>query len=135
MVFHADSSYKSRNEPPARDIVDHGIFLGDGERIIHQRKSSAEHGNLGLFGGACQGTRDDAGRGHQPVGCLVVFVHANAIISKCVRKFQFTQVAGVELFSFLGIIIAVRRDPKAFYLLKNGAPMQFGLMRDAQKIG
>ena len=42
MVFGADASHKAGDNPAVRNVVEHRVFFGDVQRIIHQRQGAAE---------------------------------------------------------------------------------------------
>ena len=46
MIFGADAAHETGDQPAAGDVVEHGEFFGDHERIVQQRQRAAEHGDL-----------------------------------------------------------------------------------------
>ena len=46
MVLGADAAHEAGDQAPAADVVEHGEFLGDRQRIVEQRQGAAEHRDL-----------------------------------------------------------------------------------------
>src|SRR5499426_1134222 len=67
------------DQPPARDAVEHGVLLGERERMLAQAEGVAEDRDLRGLGPARERGRHHHRRGHQPIGVLVMLVDGNAV--------------------------------------------------------
>ncbi len=118
MILRADAAHEAGDQPPARDVVEHGVFLGHHQRIVEQRQRTAEHCDPDVLGAARERPRHDAGDRHDAVGVLVVLVDADAVEADLVGVFDLVQIAVVELVADLGIVIAIgQRHPGRVVLL------------------
>ena len=112
MIFGADPAHEAGDEAAARDVVEHREFLGDHERVVHQRQRPAEHGDR-AFRAPRERTGDHARRRHQTVGVLVMFVDAETVEAGLVGKLEFVEVAVVERVPLDRIVVAVgQRHPR-----------------------
>lgn len=109
IIFRADAAHKTRDDAPARHLVEHGEFLRDIHRIVHQRQRAAKNGDLGLARRARQRRGDQVGSGHQAIGGGVMFVDADAVEAELVRKLEFADVAVVDPGALRGIEIGIRQ--------------------------
>src|SRR5262249_43993914 len=101
-VFGADAAYEAGDDAAATEMIEHGEFLGHRHRIAYQRQRAPEDRDLRLFGRACERGRNEVGRRHQPVGGLMMLVHADAVEAEPVGELELADISGVELFTDRG---------------------------------
>jgi len=63
--YSARSPHKAGYQPPTRNVVDHREFLGDHERVIHQRQRAPEYGEA-AFRAPRKRAGDEPGVGIKP---------------------------------------------------------------------
>ena len=66
VIFGADAAHEARDQPPAREVVEHGVFLGDHQRVVEQRQRAAEDRELGALDAARERAGEHAGIGIMP---------------------------------------------------------------------
>ncbi len=76
---HRRADREARDQPAARNHVDHGEFFRHAGRLIVQRQRIAHHANQRIAGAARQRRSDQIGRRHQPVAVGMVLVAAHRI--------------------------------------------------------
>ena len=112
VILGSDAAHETRNHPPAREIVEDGIFLRDHERVVEEGQRAAEDGQLGALDAARERAGKNARDRHHAVGGLVVLVEAHAVEAELVGKLHLVEIVVVELGALLRIIIAVGKgDP------------------------
>ena len=99
-----------RHQPAAGHAVEHGVFLGDPDRIV-DGDEVADHGDLRLRRLIGEGAADNVAVGHQAVGAEVVLVAAHPVKAAFLRFDHALHVAAVELVRPLGIEIPVGKRP------------------------
>ena len=112
VIFGADAAHETRDQPPAREIVEDRVFLRDHERIVDERQRAAENGELGALDAARERAGENARDRHHAVGGLVMLVEADAVEAELIGKFHLIEILVVELGALLRVVMAVReRDP------------------------
>ena len=109
VVLGADAAHHAGDQPPAGDAVDHGVLLGERERMLAQAEGVAEDRDLGVLGAARQRGRHHHRRGHQSVGVLVMLVDGDAVVAELGDELELVEVAVVELVALLRVEIGVRQ--------------------------
>ncbi len=92
-IFGADAADEAGDDAAAADLVEHGEFLRQRDRIIHQRQRAPEDRDLRLLGRARERGRDQVRRRHQPVGGLMMLVDADAVEAELIGELQLADVA------------------------------------------
>ncbi len=112
VIFGADTAHEAGDEAAARQVVEHGVFFRDHERIVEERQRAAENGDLGALDRTRQRAGQQARNRHHAVRRLVVFVEADAVEAKLVGQFHLVKVLVIKLRALFGIVIAVgKRHP------------------------
>ena len=112
MVFRADASHETADQPATGNDVDHRMLLGHGERMRSQRQRTAQDADLYPLRATRQRRSGDDRRGHQPVRRLVMLVHRHRVETERLAVFQLVQVAVVELVALFRVEMPVRQiDP------------------------
>ncbi len=101
VILGADAAHEARDEAAAREVVEHRVFFGDHQRIVHQRQRAAEDRDLGALDAARQRAGEQAGRRHHAVGGLVVLVEADAVEAELVGKLHLVEILVIELGALL----------------------------------
>ena len=115
---HRGADREARDQPPARQHVEHGELLGHAQRRIVERDRVAEHDQRRLRGPARQGRRHDVGRRHQAVGVGVVLVDADAVEAHLLGIFELVEILVIGDVAELGLVHAVGQvDPDRAVLL------------------
>ena len=118
VIFGADAAHEARDDAAAREIVEHRVFFGDHQRIVHQRQRAAEDRDLRLLDAARERARERTGRRHHAVGGLVVLVEADAVEAEPVGQLHLVEILVIELGAFFRIVVAVGiGDPGGAVLL------------------
>ena len=76
---HRRADREARDQPAARDAVDHGELFGHARRRIVERQRIAHDAERGVGGAPRQRRGDQVGRGHQPVAVGMMLVHADGV--------------------------------------------------------
>ena len=118
-ILRPHPAHKAADEPPAGDDVDHGVFFGQGQRILAQAEGVAQNGDAPL-GAPRQGRGHDHGRGHQPICALVMLIDAHAVKAQFVGQLQLVKIAIVELMAHERVeMIVGQHHPGAAIFLAN----------------
>ena len=107
IILGPDAAHEAGDEAAGGDVVEHGEFFGDHERIVEQRQRAAEHGDLAARRAARERAGHDARDRHQAIGVLVVLVHAHAVEAGGVGEFELVEIAVVKLVADLRIVIGI----------------------------
>jgi hypothetical protein len=108
VIFGADAAHETRDQPPAREIVEDGVFFRHHQRIVEERQRAAENGELGAFDAARQRPGENAGYRHHAVSGLVMLIEADAVEAELVGKLHLIEIVVIELGALLRIVMAVR---------------------------
>ena len=116
--IHRGSDREARDQPSARNHVEHREFLGDANRRIVKRYRIPEHHQVGVARAPREGGRHDIRRRHQAVCILMMLVDAEPVEAHRVGVFQLIEVVVVEAMTDFRIVqIARDIDPHAVILL------------------
>ena len=107
MIFGADAAHEAGDDAAAGEVVEHRVFFGDVQRIVHQRQRAAEDGDLGVLDAARQRAGEHARHRHHAVGGLMVLVEADAVEAELVGEFHLVEIVVIELGAFLRIVMVV----------------------------
>ena len=101
VIFGADAAHEARDEAAARQVVEHGVFFRDHQRIVEQRQRAAEDRELGALDRARQRAGQHARDRHHAVGGLVVLVEADAVEAELVGELHLVEILVIELGALL----------------------------------
>lgn len=106
MVFGADASHKAGDNPAVRNVVEHRVFFGDVQRIIHQWQGAAEdrHFHIAVARAVNQNGRDEIGRRHHPVSGLMMLVDADAVEAALAGIDQLLDIFAIKRRPALGVV-------------------------------
>ena len=76
---HRRADGEARDQPSARDAVDHRELFGHACRRIVERERVAHHAERGVGGAPREGTGNEVRRRHQPVAVGMMLVHADRV--------------------------------------------------------
>src|SRR5262245_25167690 len=108
VIFGAEAAHETRDQPPAREIVEDGVFFRDHERVVDERQRTAENGELGALDAARECTGENAGNWHHAVGGLVMLIEADAVEAELVGKLHLIEILVIEFRTLLRIVMPVR---------------------------
>jgi hypothetical protein len=135
-IFRADAAHEAGDQPPTGDHVDHGVLLGECERMLAQAKGVAEDGDAAVARAPGQRRRHHYRRRHQPIGVLMVLVHADAVEAELGAKLELIEIAVVERVPLLRVVIAVGQDnpDRAVFLLHAEIEIRVGHQVEAHDL-
>ena len=107
MIFRADAADETGDQPALGDIVDHRVFFGDLQRVLAQRNSAADDGDLGPAGAPAEGGCGNDRRRHGAIGILVMLVYRQDVVAQLLAILELIQIAIIELRALLGVVVAV----------------------------
>ena len=100
------------DEPATGDVVDHGELLRHPRRRVVQRERVADDADLHPRRLAGEDGAHQVGRGHEPVGVLMVLVDADTVEAELVGVDELVEVPVVDLVTDLRVVQGVGdRDP------------------------
>ena len=112
VVVHRGADRESGDEASARHHVEHGHFLGHAGGRVVERDRLAEQQDRHVLGAAREGGGHQLGRGHHPIGVLVMLVDADAVEAERGRVFELVEVLVIDAVAFDGVVEAgVDIDP------------------------
>ena len=115
---HRGADRKARDQPSARDAVEHREFFGDAHRRIIERDGIAEHDEADVLGPARQRGGDDVRARHQAVAVLVMLVAADGVEADVGGIFEEIEIGVVDLVALHRIEqLLVDVDPDRTVLL------------------
>jgi hypothetical protein len=120
VILGADAAHETCNQPPAREVVENGIFFGDHQRIVDERQRAAENGELGALDAARKSAGEHAGDRHHAVGGLVMLVEAHSVEAEPVGELHLIEIVVIELGALARIVMAVREGDPGGAVLRNG---------------
>ncbi len=109
VIFGADAAHEAGDETAACEVIEHGVFLGNHQRIVEERQRAAEYRELCPLDAARECTGEDAGDRHHAVGGLVMLVEADPVEAKGVGELHLVEIFVIEPGAFFGIIETVRQ--------------------------
>ena len=101
--IHRRADRETRDQPAARDAVDHRELFGDAGRRIVEGERIAHDAERGVGGAARQRRGDQVGRGHQPVAVGMVFVDADCVVTELGGVFELVHEVVVHVMRAAGI--------------------------------
>src|SRR5437016_8733984 len=112
VILGADAAHETRDQPPAREIVEDRVFLRDHERIVDERQRATENCELGALDAARERAGENAGDRHHAICRLVMLVEAHAVKAELVGELHLIEILVIELGALLRVVMPVReRDP------------------------
>jgi hypothetical protein len=108
VIFGADAAHETGDQPPAREIVEDGVFFRHHQRIVEKRQRAAENRELGALDAAREHAGEHARNRHHAVCGLVMLVQADAVETERVGIFHLVEIFVVEAGALFGIVMAVR---------------------------
>jgi hypothetical protein len=120
VIFGADAAHEAGDEAPARQVVEHRVFFGDHQRIVHQRQRAPENGDLGALDRTGERTGEHARRWHHAVGGLVMLIEANAVEAELVGQLHLVEILVIEVRALFRIVVAVGKGNPGRAVLLDG---------------
>ena len=107
VIFGTDAAHEAANDPAAREIVEHRVFFGDEDRIVHDRQRAAQNRDLDLLGPLDERACDQVRRRHHAIGILMMLVDTDPIEAKPFAIDQKVDIGFVLVGAFDRIVKAV----------------------------
>ncbi len=107
MIFGADAAHETGDQLAAGDVVEDGVFLGDHQRVVHQRQGPPQDRDAAVLDAPRQRARQHAGGRHHAIGGLVMLVDDDAVEAQLVGRLELIEILVVQLRALLGIVVGV----------------------------
>ena len=101
-VFVRDAANEARDQPPTAEHVQHGVFLGQPNRV-QEWDQATEHREPRLARPLRKGRANQVRIAHQAVGCRVVLVAADPVEAELLGEGHLVEVLAIGLVAPNGI--------------------------------
>jgi hypothetical protein len=95
-IFMRNAAHEARDEPPAAHDVEHGVFLGDADRVEHGHEVP-DHGKACLLGALDQRSANQVAVRHQSVRTEMMLVATQPVEAVLFGACHAIEIALVEL--------------------------------------
>src|SRR5262245_3233549 len=95
-IFRADAAHETADQAPTGDDIEHGMLFGQCERMLAQAERIAQDGDAAVARAPRQRRGHHNRRGHEPVGVLVMLVHAYAVEAELGAELELVEITVVE---------------------------------------
>ena len=129
MIFGADAAHEAGDDPAIRNIVEHRVFFGDIQRIVHQRQGAAEDRDfhVAVAGAINQNGRDEIGRRHHPVSGLMMLVDADAVEAALAGIDQLLDIFAIKRRPALGVVERIWEIYPIQFVLTRGLEIEVAI--------
>ena len=100
---HRRADRKARDQPAARDAVDHRELFGNAGRRVVEGQRIAHHAERGIGCAAGQRGGDKVGGGHQAIAVGMMLVHADRVVAELGGVFELVHEVVVHVMRALGV--------------------------------